>query len=432
MGARERRLPTGTGPSRTACAATIPSRAVSRRAAIGHATIGVASLVRAGDAAGPGVAGDPPRSVVFCAGDGGVTLYRIPATVVTAAGTLVVVCEARRDSRRDWGEIEVHLRRSRDGGRTWEPARHVAHHGPRIEGNPTKRVGGEHEQTVNNPVAVVDRGSGDLVLVYCVNYGRAFVIRSADDGVRFSAPVEITDAFEPFARHVPWRVLATGPGHGIQLRGGRIVVPVWLGHGAPGDHHPSVAATIVSDDGGRTWRAGALAVPAREGVGDPNETIAAERADGSVLLVTRNVSRAGRKLVTSGPDGASGWSTPEFHAALPEPVCMAGLVAHPSRPGLLVFSCPDSPARDAAGAVLPHGRGRRRNLTLRVSHDDGVTWPVTRVLEPGPSAYSDLAVLADGTVVCVYEAEDRIVAARVSLEWLLAGDAAHPDPSADP
>ncbi|MFM7081309.1 MAG: hypothetical protein ACKOYI_05005 [Actinomycetota bacterium] len=58
-------------------------------------------------------------------------------------------------------------------------------------------------------------------------------------------------------------------------------------------------------------------------------------------------------------------------------------------------------------------------MSLRVSRDDGRTWPVVRVLDPGPSAYSDLAVLPDGTVVCLYEADDRIVAARIGLDWLL-------------
>lgn len=363
----------------------------------------------------------PQPVTVFQAGDSGVTLYRIPGIVVTPRGTLLASCEARRESRKDWGEIEVHLRRSADGGRTWEAARHVAHHGPRIEGNPTKLAGGEHEQTVNNPIAVVDRASGDVVMLYCVNYARCFVIRSTDDGVTFSPPVEITAAFEPFRGHVPWKVIATGPGHALQLRTGRIVAPVWLAFGGPGAHHPSVAATIVSDDGGRSWRAGDVAVPAGDGRGDPNETIAAERSDGSVLLVSRNVSPPNRKLVTVGPDGATGWSTPVFQADLPEPICMAGLVAHPARPGMMILSCPDSVARDDAGAEVPAGRGKRRKLSLRVSADDGRTWPVVRVLEPGPSAYSDLAVLPDGTVVCLYEADDRIVAARIGLDWLLEG-----------
>jgi len=388
-----------------------------RRAVTALAIVPLAALAAA-------VHGAEPQAVaVFQAGDSGVTLYRIPGIVVTPRGTLLAYCEARRDSRKDWGEIEIHLRRSTDGGKTWEAARHVAHHGARIEGNPTKLEGGEHEQTVNNPVAVVDRASGDVVMAYCVNYARCFVTRSADDGVSFSPPVEITAAFAPFRDHVPWKVIATGPGHALQLRTGRIVAPVWLAFGAAGSHHPSVAATVVSDDGGRSWQAGEVAVPAGDGRGDPNESIAAERSDGSVLLVSRNVSTPNRKLVTVGPDGAAGWSTPAFQADLPEPICMAGLVAHPARPGMMILSCPDSVARDDAGAEVPAGRGKRRKLSLRVSRDDGRSWPIVRVLEPGPSAYSDLAVLPDGTVVCLYEADDRIVAARIGLDWLLEGAA---------
>jgi sialidase-1 len=378
---------------------------------------GLVAIAASGMTAARG-AEEPQRVAVFVAGDSGVTLYRIPGIVTTPRGTLLAYCEARRDSRRDWGEIEVHLRRSTDGGRTWEAARHVAHHGPRIEGNPTKLEGGEREQTVNNPVAVVDRGSGDVVLLYCVNYARCFVIRSADDGLTFSPPVEITDAFTGFRRHHPWKVIATGPGHALQLRSGRIVVPIWFAYGPAGAHHPSATATITSDDGGRTWQGGELAVPAGSGRGDPNESIAAERSDGSVLLVSRNVSAPNRKLVTIGPDGARGWGVPAFQADLPEPVCMAGLVAHPARPGMMIFSCPDSLARDATGAEIPAGKAKRRNLTLRVSTDDGRTWPVTHVLEPGASAYSDLTVLPDGTVVCLYEADDRIMAARIPPAWL--------------
>jgi len=93
---------------------------------------------------------------VFPAGMHGVTLYRIPGIVVTPKGTVLAYCEARRDSRADWGEIEVHLRRSKDGGKTWLPVQQIAHHGQRDEGNPRKKTGGEKEQTVNNPVAIVD------------------------------------------------------------------------------------------------------------------------------------------------------------------------------------------------------------------------------------------------------------------------------------
>jgi sialidase-1 len=46
---------------------------------------------------------------------------------------------------------------------------------------------------------------------------------------------------------------------------------------------------------------------------------------------------------------------------------------------------------------------------------------VNKSIEAGPSAYSDLAVLPDGTVLCLYEKGSDIVAARFNLEWLTGG-----------
>ncbi len=99
---------------------------------------------------------------------------------------------------------------------------------------------------------------------------------------------------------------------------------------------------------------------------------------------------------------------------------MASIVSHPSKPGLLIFSNPHSLGRDEAGREIESGRGKRQNLSIKLSFDDGKTWPVNKTLEPGPSAYSDLAVLADGTVLCLYEGDKKIVCARFNLEWVLA------------
>ncbi len=357
---------------------------------------------------------------VFPAGMDGIALYRIPGMVVTPKGTVLAYCEARRDSRADWGEIEVHLRRSTDGGRTWMPSQHIAHRSVRIEGNPRKTTGGETEQTVNNPVAIVDRTTGAVEFLYCVNYARCFSMRSTDEGLTWSAPLEITDVFEPFRAKYPWKVIATGPGHGIQLSSGRLVVPIWLAYGNTGDHAPSAAATIYSDDHGKSWRAGEIAVPDEGEFGDPNETMITELSDGRIMLVTRSVSKPSRKLITTSADGATGWSTPEFHEQLWEPICMASIVSHPSKSGTLIFSNPHSLGRDKEGKEIPAGRGKRQNLTIKLSRDDGKTWPINKVLESGPSAYSDLAVLPDGTIVCLYEGDNTIRCARFNLDWLSA------------
>ena len=355
---------------------------------------------------------------VFPAGMGGVTLYRIPGIAVTPKGTVLAYCEARRDSRSDWGEIEIHLRRSVDGGVTWQAPQQLAHHGKRIEGNPRKKTGGEHEQTANNPVAIIDHETGAIEFLYCINYARCFSIRSEDDGVSWSDPIEITDTFEPFRDSYPWKVIATGPGHGLQLPTGRLIVPVWLAYGKVGDHSPSASATIYSDDHGKTWHAGEIAVPNEGEFVNPNETMVATLSDDRVMLITRSVSKPNRKLVTVSETGIDGWSKPVFHPQLLEPVCMASVLRYPEKPGMVLFTNPHSVALDKQGAEVPAGRGKRRNLSVKLSRDDGETWNLTKTIEAGPSAYSDLALLPDGTVLCLYEGENTIDCARFNLDWI--------------
>jgi len=357
------------------------------------------------------------KTPVFPPGMNGIARYRIPGIVITTKGTVLAYSEARKNDSKDWGEIEVHLRRSTDGGKTWQDAQHIAHSGARIEGNPHKKDdAGAREQTVNNPVAIVDRETGAVEMLYCINYARCFSMRSTDDGVTWSAPVEITATFEPFRKHYDWKVIATGPGHGIQIKNGRLVVPFWLAYGKEGDHKPSAAATIYSDDHGKTWKAGDLCLPNEGDLGNPNETMIAELSDGRVMLVSRSVSQASRKIVTTSADGATGWTKPVFHEQLWEPICMASITAHPS--GVLLFSNPHTLGLDKDGKPVPAGRGKRENLCIKLSRDDGKTWPVNKVLDPGKAAYSDLAVLPDGTVLCLYEADTFIDCARFNLEWV--------------
>lgn len=372
----------------------------------------------------------------------GVASYRIPGLVVTARGTVLTYCEARRHTSADWGEIEIHMRRSTDGGISFSPPRHVAHLGPRLPRNPAnadqpagKVVGRPGEQTVNNPVAIACR-DGTIHLVYCVEYMRCFIVRSDDDGQTWSEPREVTGAFAAFRPRVPWTIIATGPGHGIELANGRLIVPVWIATSKGSPHGGASSAVIVSDDQGRTWRAGDIVVAGDDAGLQPSESSVAEIEDGRVMLVARNHGRPNRKLVSYSPDGAGGWSPPEYAEDLVEPICMSGLVAIP-RPGgaaapRLVFSGPGSLSR-RDGDEEPGQRRDRLGLTVRMSDDGGRTWPVSRVLEPGPSAYSDLAVLTDGTILCLFErgrgmppAGEKIrpyafiSLARFNLDWLLA------------
>ena len=165
---------------------------------------------------------------------------------------------------------------------------------------------------------------------------------------------------------------------------------------------------ICSDDHGETWQLGGATA---DGV---NECQVIERADGSLLLNMRNYRKQARRMVADSDDGGLSWSEVTADPMLAEPVCQASLIRYsPSDSGeepIVLFS---NPAHETD----------RSNMTVRLSRDDGRTWPVSRALHAGPSAYSCLTVLPNGSIGCLYEGgEDhryeKLVLARFTLEWL--------------
>ena len=178
---------------------------------------------------------------LFKAGDGGYKVYHIPGIAVTAKGTVLAWCEARKKGG-DWDDIHILLRRSADEGKTWGDPKSIADvPGPKTK-NPFSLVMKNvdpNDVTYNNPVLIPDR-DGTVHMLFCLEYMRCFYQRSADDGVSWSSPIEITAAFEKFRAAYDWKVLATGPDHGIQIKNGRLIVPVWLSTGTGGNaHRPS-------------------------------------------------------------------------------------------------------------------------------------------------------------------------------------------------
>jgi sialidase-1 len=395
--------------------------------------VGTGPVPAAGQAAVTEVAPFLEKIDLFKAGEGGYALYHIPGVVVTARGTVLAWCEARKKGS-DWDDIRILLRRSTDDGKTWSEPRSIADApGPKVKNPFALRLKNVNpsDVTYNNPVLIAGH-DGAVHMLFCLEYMRCFYQRSSDDGVSWSPPVEITRTFDAFRPVYDWKVLATGPNHGIALSTGRLLVPVWLSTGTGGNaHRPSVTATIHSDDDGQTWKAGEIAVPCTEEWINPNETVAIERTDGRVMLNVRSESKAHRRLVTTSRDGATGWSTPAFDDALLEPICMAGLVRYSSAKSggkdRILFSNPHNLAR-ADGKEAPGKSRDRKNVSVKLSYDEGRTWAVSKTIEPQWSAYSDLAVTSQGTILCFYGtgakpgfAGDALRLARFNLQWLTDG-----------
>lgn len=341
---------------------------------------------------------------VFAGGRDGYHTYRIPALVSTARGTLLAFVEGRKDGRGDHGDIDLLVKRSHDGGRTWT-GQAVVH-----------EEGGTQKITIGNPSPLLDRDTGTLWLPFTRDNRDVFVTHSTDGGLTWAPPVDITaDVKRP-----GWGWYATGPGVGIQLRHGpsrgRLIVPA--------DHRERIdgrwvkhSHVFLSDDHGRTWRLGGTVAP------HTDECQVAELSDGTLVINMRNYwgteggqpEKGARRALAWSRDGGESWSPLAFDEVLVEPVCQASLLRYrPDTRGdrRLLFANPATP-------------DRRVRLSVRLSPDDGRTWPLSRVLEAGPSAYSSIAVLPDGSVGVLYERGEehpyeRITLARFGIDWIAA------------
>jgi sialidase-1 len=352
-------------------------------------------------------ASTPVQADVFVAGDRGYHTFRIPAVIATPNGTLIAFAEGRHDSAADSGHIDLVAKRSTDGGATWSELQVVGDNGP-------------HAWV--NPCPVVDRRTGTVWLLTTQNRGddkehqiiagtsragvTVWALMSDDDGATWSAPVEITRSVK---RH-DWTWYATGPGVGIQTRSGRLVIPANHAEAGPGIHRSHL---FYSDDGGRTWAVGAIATAGT------NESQVAELADGGLLHNMRNhPPKPGdnfRMVGISADEGLTYAGPIVEDRALIEPPAQASLLRYSTMPpggqNPLLFANPAST--------------RRERMTVRLSDDEGQSWPVSRVVHEGPAAYSSLVVLPDGRIGLLYERGEkgpyeRITFATFPLGWLTA------------
>ncbi|MCC6682678.1 MAG: exo-alpha-sialidase [Phycisphaeraceae bacterium] len=360
---------------------------------------------------------------LFISGIDDVCQYRIPTLVTTNRGTLLAMCDARVEKGGDSpNNIDLVLKRSIDNGRTWSPQQVV--------------VDFPGYEAACDPSMLVDRQTGTIWLFYDysvpdnaggIQITRFHAVTSNDDGQTWSAPRDLTDELrassgladvseaERAQVHVQ-----VAPGMGIQTRAGQLVVPVYTRQ--DGTPH---ARLVVSEDHGRTWWLGAPMAP------QLNECQVAELSDGTLMLNSRRQKGPDGRAVGITEDLGRSWSQVYEDTTLIDSQCQASLIRFTdTRDGYdrnrLLFVNP-------AQVPAPRLWDGRRTMTIRLSYDEGKTWPVSKVIEPSTAAYSCLTVLPDMTIGLLYECVDqqpneklefaylKVRYARFNLEWLTDG-----------
>ena len=373
-------------------------------------------------------------------GDDNVNTYRIPGLTTSKNGTLLAIYDVRRESGRDLqGNIDIGLSRSTDGGNTWEPMRIALDRG-KWGGLPEKFNG------ISDACVLVDQNTNTIFVAGLWMYGllddngkwiegltesstawhhqwsgkgsqpgfdekqtcQFLITRSTDDGKNWSEPVNLTR----MCKKEEWWLWAPAPGHGITILNGTLVFPT-QGRDASGESFSNIT---WSKDGGETWK---TSYPASMGT---TENMVVQLSDGSIMLNARdgknkgNLSSTNGRIISTTTNLGESWTThPSSQGALIEPACMASLHKHEymengHKKSILLFSNPNS-------------KTNRDHMTIKVSFDDGASWPEKywMLLDSGKGrGYSCLTSIDEQTIGILYEGSQAdLIFQKIALSELI-------------
>jgi sialidase-1 len=325
-------------------------------------------------------------------GDAGSHTYRIPGLATTPKGTLIAVYDIRWGNGGDLpGHIDVGMSRSVDGGHQWQKMQTIMDMGDDSKWN---------FDGVGDPCVLVDQQTGEIFVFALWSHGnrgwngsgegmspeetgQLMVTSSKDDGKSWSKCVNITAQL----KQPQWRLMLQGPGRGITMRNGTLVLPMQFRDSVEQGSLPS-SFIAVSKDHGKTWSASTAPK------NNTTEAQVVELSDGSLMLNMRDNRGGSRSIFVSDDLGKTWQKHATSRSALREPVCMASLINIPGRPQTLLFSNPDV------------SNAPRRNMTLKASLDDGGSWPLEHqlLIDQGQSAgYSCMTMIDEDTIGILFE-----------------------------
>ncbi len=333
---------------------------------------------------------------LYRTGEGPYHGYRIPALITIGESRVIAFAEGRLEHMGDSGSIDIVARISDDGGASFGPLFPAAQYG---------------KNTLNNPAPLYDRDTGILWVLMNGNLkedGEGKILRegagrtvscvtSRDGGSTFGPLTDLTEQVKPG----DWTWYATGPCHGAQLKSGRLIIP--CNHAVKklgGGSGPYISHAVYSDDHGKTWQVGG-------DVGEnTNECSLAQLADGRLYMNMRSYHGQGVRAAAWSRDEGASWENLRLDPQLPDPVCQGTTL----NVGNTLYFCNAADSRE------------RRRLTLRKSTDGGETWSSGTVIHAGPAAYSDLTLLPDGRLACLFEGGAQDAYEGIFLAVLTQGE----------
>ena len=327
---------------------------------------------------------------VFSSPGEGYDTFRIPALIETPElrgsqlgdRALLAFVEARQ-SQLDAANNTIVMKRGDITGTKWGPLQRIAEPPGGSYNNPCVVFSGtklimhfQHYPAGTHEFDVLPGFSGPRAV-------RGFQMESLDGGRTWSSPRDVTQQVKPEVA----ATIASGPGIGIELKHGehkgRLLMPYNFRAG-----NRWWVYTAYSDDRGVNWKRGVQVVtPSRM---NANEVQVAELADGSVMLNARNQAKDGFRCVALSQNGGESYSPAILDKQLTDPVCQGAFLSSvDGERTTLYFS----------NALDPKAR---RNGTLQVSDDLGVSWKKVATVELDSFQYSSI-VKQRNSMVVLYE-----------------------------
>ncbi|XP_077197301.1 sialidase-3-like isoform X4 [Paroedura picta] len=360
---------------------------------------------------------------------GGLT-YRVPALMyLSAESTFLAFAEERSTPSDNDAKSLVMRRGQKEGGSVqWGPQ----------EALETAML---PDHRTMGPCPVYDGKSGHIFLFFiCVrthvtelhqiksgrNAARLCYVSSQDGGRTWSQLTDLTN--QVIGEDVKnWATFAVGPGHGLQTRSGRLVIPAYTYYTYKRCCSLPICCctkprcfVFYSDDSGQSWARGQLVSTLRAGECQVAELT---RQDNSQVLYCNSRSTEGYRVEAFSTDDGGLFDEAFLSDELPETgrgcqgsVVSFTLVPRPLDPGSRrnkesELGCLLASLKDPVQWLLyshPTNKHKRVNLGVYLNTSPLVKggWKAPWVLNEGPSGYSDLAVCEEGPAPlfgCLFE-----------------------------